>query len=73
MPLTKYRSIDEVPGTTTVAAGSIPARLRAIWRRTFAFSPSLRPRGVRRFRDVEAANAARNSNTLERMRTSAKR
>ena len=68
MSLTKYRSVAEMPPPGRADDASLAARIRASWRRAFLLAPPGFPRGVRRFRTIEAANEARERATVERMR-----
>lgn len=69
MPTFKYRSVEEMPRTVRVADAELAGRIRALWNRSFLFSPPEMPRGVQRFRTIEEANAARDQTTRERMRS----
>lgn len=70
MPVTKYRSVAEMPRPARVSApDALLARMRAVWSRAarLAPPPPVR-RGVTRFRTMEEANRSREEHTLERMR-----
>lgn len=68
MPVTKYRSAAEMPALPRSSDDELIARIRASWTRAFLLSPRSMPRGVRRFRSIEEANADRERETLRRMR-----
>jgi hypothetical protein len=72
MPVSKYRSIDEVPAVDVCPPSELATRIRVQWRRALLLCPRAHERGVRRFRSLEAANEARMSATLERMRRRAR-
>lgn len=73
MPVTKYRSVMEMPSPPTATERDLAERIRAVWNRAFLVCPPRPPRGVTRFASVERANAARTQATLERMRDTAPR
>lgn len=68
MPVFKYRSPGEMPAPERVSGPDLPARIRALWARSFLLCPPISRRGVRRFRSIEEANEDRMRATLERMR-----
>lgn len=71
MGVHKYRSVEDMP-RPELARGDVAARVRAVWRRARALAPA--PgivRGVRKFRTIEEANAARDEERMARMRRSA--
>ncbi|MBX3272227.1 MAG: hypothetical protein KF729_18325 [Sandaracinaceae bacterium] len=71
MPVTKYRSVQEMPRPERVADAELLARIRAVMARARLFAPPLTaPRGVTKFRSIEEADAAREAQTIERMRRS---
>ena len=69
MPVTKYRSVADMPRPRSGRDESLVLRIRALWNRAFLLSPPAFPRGVRRFRSIEEANAARAEATRDRMRS----
>jgi hypothetical protein len=72
MPVTKFRSIEDVPTLGAVAEGQLPERMRALWARTFMFARPLDFRGVNRYSSIEQAFEARSRATVERMRETRK-
>jgi hypothetical protein len=68
MPVSKFRSIEEVPCRVEVPPGRLAASIRALWARAFALARPLEFRGVTRYESIERASAARTQATLERMR-----
>lgn len=68
MPVTKYRSVEEMPSVMRVQGDALIPRIRALWNRSFLLSPPDYPKGVLRFRSIEEANAARDAHTARRMR-----
>ena len=73
MPVSKYRSVADMPRVERAAPDELVARIRAVWRRAHLLCPPNPPRGVQRFASVEQADEARNAATLSRMRATAKR
>lgn len=73
MPVTKYRSVVEMPPPPPATERDLAARIRAVWNRAFLFCPSRPRRGVTRFASIERASEARTQATLERMREAARR
>ena len=67
MPVTKYRSVADMPPLTPAVESSLVERIRTLWRRAFLLSPPSIPRGVARFRDMSDANDARDRATRQRM------
>ena len=67
MPVSKYRSVADMPPAAPAVASSLVARIRTLWRRAFLLSPPSIPRGVARFRDMSEANDARDRATRDRM------
>jgi DNA-binding response OmpR family regulator len=68
MPVQKYRSVADMPRVEPAEPHQLVARIRAVWRRAQLVCPASPPRGVRRFASIEAANDARMTETLARMR-----
>lgn len=68
MPVSKFRSIEEVPSRVEVAAELLAPRIRALWARAFTLTPRLDFRGVSRYESIERASEARSEATLRRMR-----
>lgn len=61
MPVRKFRSVEEMKQAAELPTGdpSIPSRIRHLWRLASAFPRNARTRGVRKYRSVEQADAAR--------------
>ena len=72
MPVTKYRSVADMPRPERITdPASLIARIRAVWGRAALLAPPpVVPRGVTRFRSIEEANLARTELTMQRMRSS---
>jgi hypothetical protein len=68
MPVTKYRSVADMPRFEKRSEVDLASRIRTLWARAFLLCPLAPPRGVQRFRSIEEANAARARSTAERMR-----
>jgi hypothetical protein len=68
VPVSKYRSVTEMPRVPASDPSRLASRIRALWNRSFLLTPPSYPRGVSRFRDIAEANAARERATLRRMR-----
>jgi hypothetical protein len=68
MSLRKYHSVSEMPRPTDGGNSSLPVRIRELWRRAFLLSPPRYKKGVRRFRSIEEADAARAADRAEYMR-----
>ncbi len=73
MPVQKYRSVSEMPAPPNAPGDRLAERIRALWNRAFLLSPPDFVRGVTRFKSIDEADAARTSNTVERMRRAAAR
>ena len=73
MPVSKYRSVQDMPRPPRTSDNDLTERIRAVWTRAFLLCPPAPPRGVTRFRSIESANAAREKATQERMRATAPR
>ena len=57
VPVTKYRSVSEMPRPERVSDDQLLERIRAVWNRALLLHPrTIRP-GVRRYRSLEEANA----------------
>jgi hypothetical protein len=69
MPVTKYRSVADMPRPRSGRDETLVLRIRTLWNRAFVLSPPAFPRGLRRYRSIEEANAARAEATHERMRS----
>ena len=67
MPVTKYRSIQEMPVVEPRSEVDLAQRIRAVLTRAFVLCPPLQLRGVARFRSIEQANEARSKKTAQRM------
>jgi hypothetical protein len=67
MSVHRYRSVAEMPPPKR-AQGDLLERIRAVWKRAFQLAPPAPPRGVRRFKTIEEANAAREADVIARMR-----
>lgn len=70
MPVRKYRSIEEMNQRSEwLPAGhpGIVRRMRLLWRMTTAVAPLQFPRGVRKYRSIEEANADRDRWEHERI------
>jgi len=72
MPVYRYRSVAAMPPVPPAPPESLAKRIRAVWKRARLLCPLHPPRGVMRFRSIEAANQAREQATLERMRQTAR-
>jgi hypothetical protein len=68
MPVHKYRSVSDMPPPGRAEDPDLASRIRVLWARAFLLHPRAPHRGVRRFRTIAEANAARERDTLERMR-----
>lgn len=71
MPIGRYRGVDEMPPpplAETPAAGVMAACAQSRMATQLGRSPAL-PRGVRRFRSVEAADADRREREIAAMRS----
>jgi hypothetical protein len=68
MPVSKFRSIEEMPSPIEDAPERLASRIRALWARAFTLARPLDFRGVTRYESIERASAARTRATLERMR-----
>jgi len=62
-----------VPRPAVVPAEERAARIRALWNRSFLLTRPTLPRGVTRFRDIEAAGEARYRATMQRMKATAQK
>jgi hypothetical protein len=73
MPVWKYRSVEEMPDAALLRKKhdpSIPERIRYLWRLSeLLLSPvgTCIPRGVRKYRSIEEANADRDRWERERV------
>jgi hypothetical protein len=58
MPIRKFRSIEEMKQPAWLPSGdpAIPRQIRYLWRVASAFARRVPPRGVRKYRSVEAAD-----------------
>lgn len=62
MPVRKYRRVEDMPDDDKwVPTGhpSIPRRIRFLWRLSSALATIGFPRGVRKYKSIEAANEER--------------
>ena len=73
MPVTKYRSVADMPRPPLLGSSDLALRIRAVWNRAFRICPPALPYGVSRFSNIEDANEARKQRTIERMRKSAEK
>jgi hypothetical protein len=68
MPIERYRSAFDQPRPPRAPPSELMARIAAAWERAhLRFSPDP-PRGVRRFRSLDEAQAERKQRTRERAR-----
>ena len=68
MPVSKYRSVEQMPPAPRASDDELAERITAAWSRARRYAPLSIVPGVQRFRSVEDANAARGEATTERMR-----
>jgi hypothetical protein len=68
MPVSRYPSIEALPGLSPAAKGDLGARIRKLWNRSLRFASPGVVRGVVRFASIADANEARQRATAERMR-----
>jgi hypothetical protein len=68
MPVTRYRSVSEMPRPPRAEASELTRRIRSLWRRVLTMAPKDVPRGVQRFRTIEEAQAARAAAERRRLR-----
>jgi len=68
VPVAKYRHVEQMPPTPRAGDGELAARITTLWRRARRFAPLSVVSGVRRFRTIEEANAARDDETVRRLR-----
>ena len=63
MPVTKFRTFEEAERALWVACDdpALPRRIRALWSRGDLAGPLNGPRGVRKYRSIEEANAERDA------------
>jgi hypothetical protein len=73
MPVTKYRSISDMPRPGPRSGEELAKRIRAVWRRSQILCPATIRPGVFRFSSIEEANAARDQATRERMKATVRR
>ena len=59
MPVTKYRSVSDMPRLGRVPDDQLADRIRAVWNRALLLHPRKIRRGVQRYRSLLEANAAR--------------
>ena len=69
MPVTKYRSAFDMNRPARVSGDPGP-HIRTVLARAFTLYAPTPRRGVQRFRSIEAANAAREHETAQRMKLS---
>jgi hypothetical protein len=72
VPVSKYRSVEQMPPTPRVSDDELVERITALWSRARRYAPLSIVPGVQRFRSVEEASAARREATAERMRKARK-
>lgn len=68
MPVTKFKSISEMPPAPRVEGPELFDRIRVLWNRAFTLSPPDFLPGVTRFRTIADANQARFDSLIVRMR-----
>jgi hypothetical protein len=70
MPIERFRHLDDARRALWTRADDMhPAeRLRRLWRFSARLATSALPRGVRRFRSIEEANADRDRHVTARVR-----
>lgn len=70
MPVQRFRDPDAARRALWVDAGdpNLAQRIRKLWARAFILAPAMIPRGIRKFRSAEEANAEREQWTLARIR-----
>jgi hypothetical protein len=73
VPVSKHRSVEDMPRLPRVCAEDVVAHIRAVWNRAFRICPPNPPRGVTRFTSIESANEARSRATIDRMRSTTTR
>lgn len=63
MPVTKFRSFEEAERALWMDCSdpTLPRRIRALWSRRGGSVPLPAPRGVRKYRSIEEANADRDA------------
>jgi hypothetical protein len=67
MPVSKFRSIEDVPTRIEGTPAQVAIRIRALWTRAFTLARPLDFRGVTRYANIEEASEARTRATLARM------
>jgi hypothetical protein len=68
MPVSKFRSIEDMPAPAEVTGDELVRRIRALWARAFTLARPLEFRGVTRYSSIEQASEARTRATIDRMR-----
>lgn len=68
MPLYKFRSIEEMNQHTPPARGDLADRIENLWELSAALVEIPPPRGLRKFRNMEEANAEQAAWSKERAR-----
>jgi hypothetical protein len=70
MPLQRFRDFDEARRALWVQPGdpSLVPRIRSLWEFARRLAPGAPPRGLRRFRTIEEANAERDEWVAARVR-----
>ncbi|ETW96374.1 hypothetical protein [Candidatus Entotheonella palauensis] len=71
MPIQKFSDLDEARRALWVQPGApdLVSRIRKLWAFSARLAPSQSPRGVRKFRSIEEANAERDQWIEYRVRT----
>lgn len=71
MPVQRFRDLDEARRALWSRRDdvSLASRIRRLWEFSARLAPPVIPRGVRRFRSMEEANAERDSRVAERVRS----
>lgn len=72
MPVTKFKSVSDMPRPSRADGADLIERIDAVWSRAFELLPPEFPRGVMRFRSIDDANRARAASVAERMRRRAR-
>jgi len=68
MGVTKYRHVEDMPPLPRVSGEDLADRIRAVWARSRRLAPSAYTQGVQKFRDLEAAQQARDQDQQARVR-----
>jgi hypothetical protein len=68
VPVSKFRSVQDMPTPSEVTSDQLVRRIRALWARAFTLARPLGFRGVTRYVNIEQASEASVRATVERMR-----